>query len=88
MTTLAPILAAALIGALIGRAVWGLADGGPVIGVEIGGAWLRLGWGYDDDLPLRPWPAIRRNRMLSSALDLCAAWCGFYVGLRWPTVPR
>ena len=46
---------------------------------------LVVGWGFDDVLPLRPWPAYARTyEAHDSGLDTvyhCLAWCGFYVGI-------
>jgi hypothetical protein len=60
-----------------------ITDGGPLVGVSIGRAHVRAGWGYDADLPLRPWPAVHRSDRGRLGSDVCAAWFGFYVGLRW-----
>jgi hypothetical protein len=43
---------------------------------------LRIGWGYDSDLPLRPWPAkSRATHTPAGRRDWCAGWCGFYIGI-------
>ena len=46
---------------------------------------VRVGWGFDKDLPLRPWPAVARVMAGPGKQhrDLCAGWLGFYVGFRW-----
>ena len=41
---------------------------------------LRLGWGFDADLPLRPWPAAHTTTTPRGRHDTCIAWFGFYVG--------
>lgn len=41
---------------------------------------LRLGWGFDADLPLRPWPAAHSMTTPRGRHDTCVAWCGFYFG--------
>ena len=41
---------------------------------------LRLGWGWDAELPLRPWPAVQVHSV-GRHPDWCIACCGFYVGL-------
>lgn len=40
---------------------------------------FRCGWGYDEDLPLRPWPSYALITSRTSR-DLCIGWFGFYVG--------
>lgn len=45
---------------------------------------VRVGWGWDEDLPLRPWPGVHLGYTPSNHnRDLCFAWFGFYVGLSW-----
>lgn len=39
----------------------------------------RVGWGFDDDLPLRPWPSYALTTTRTSR-DLCMGCFGFYVG--------
>ena len=73
-------------------------DHGPMVGwgIQINGKWLhiRVGWGWDEDFPLRPWPAsfgrwdhFQLGRTMERwRYDWCAAWLGFYVGYskgRW-----
>lgn len=49
----------------------------------------RVGWGWDADLPLRPWPAAHRKSLESTPgvhrcavrTDWCAAWFGAYIGV-------
>lgn len=41
---------------------------------------FRCGWGYDEDLPLRPWPSYALTTSRTSR-DLCVGGFGFYVGL-------
>jgi len=41
---------------------------------------LRVGWGFDADLPLRPWIAAHLMTTPKGWHDTCIAWCGFYVG--------
>jgi len=40
----------------------------------------RFGWGHDEDIPLRPWPAMAIVRT-NHGPDLCVGLFGFYVGL-------
>ena len=44
---------------------------------------LRCGWGWDEDLPLRPWPWAHLSILKSGANDLCFAWCGLFFGISW-----
>jgi hypothetical protein len=66
---------------------WGLT---PVRGVPPDGVIVyRLGWGWDGDLPLRPWPAChmtmleRAPRVHEHAArqDFCVAFLGLYFGM-------
>lgn len=49
----------------------------------------RVGWGWDADLPLRPWPAMHRKNLeptpgvhaRSVRTDWCVAWFGAYIGV-------
>lgn len=41
-------------------------------------AW-RVGWGFDEDLPLRLWPQTQRKQAKRGP-DVCAAWLGFFIG--------
>jgi hypothetical protein len=52
---------------------------------------VRIGWGHDHDLPLRPWPAYHLGRTPKGHQDLCVSWFGLYfgvtvVGMRQPLV--
>lgn len=55
----------------------------------LGRCGARIGWGWDADLPLRPWPATHFGHSPAGRRDLCVAWCGFYVGATWgrPSTP-
>lgn len=45
----------------------------------------RLGWGFDSDLPLRPWMADAVTRTPNKdLLDVCVSWLGLYMGVTVP----
>ena len=49
----------------------------------------RLGWGWDQDLPFRPWPACHMSLLerapkvhkFAARQDFCASFLGVYFGL-------
>lgn len=52
-----------------------------LVGQRRGGRALafRIGWGFDDDLPLRPWPSYSLGNTRLTR-DLTLGWFGLYVG--------
>ena len=44
---------------------------------------LVIGWGWDDEIPLRPWPQWWWNHKTKNTKNLVSgfAWCGFFVTL-------
>lgn len=60
----------------------GWCDHGPVVLVVLVRRFgVRVGWGWDVDLPLRPWPAAKVWATPRGHADACVAWLGFYVGV-------
>ncbi len=61
------------------------------IGLGLTGAraldWQRvnvvLGWGWDDDVPLRPWPQLWEKSKVGRPHTAVAAFCGLFVRLDW-----
>ena len=45
------------------------------LGLAIG-----VGWGYDDDIPLRPWPQFWNDPVRYGGRYRGMAICGFFVG--------
>jgi hypothetical protein len=39
---------------------------------------LAVGWGYDEEVPLRPWPQVWRKEV-ANGTRVGASWCGFFV---------
>lgn len=39
---------------------------------------LAVGWGYDEEVPLRPWPQVWRKEVVGGTRT-GASWCGFFV---------
>lgn len=63
---------------------WRWTDHGPCLALALAGSiGLRIGWGYDADLPLRLWPAAHLGRTPAGRSDLCGAWMGLYIGVTW-----
>jgi hypothetical protein len=44
---------------------------------------FRIGWGYDDEVPIRPWPKWHRKQTEKGYQDFCIGLMGFYVGFSW-----
>lgn len=44
---------------------------------------FRMGWGHDEEVPLRPWPTWCRKQAAMGYQDFCIGLLGFYVGLSW-----
>jgi hypothetical protein len=47
---------------------------------------LMIGWGWDRDLPLRPWPAVSRTPTPKGTPATCFAWFGFFI--TWAAIRR
>lgn len=48
-----------------------------VLGVLFG-----VGWGYDDEMPVRPWPALS-TRPHRGVPKVVLVWCGFFIFGAW-----
>lgn len=59
-------------------------DHGPIIGLRLSRhIYLRLGWGYDDEVPVSLTPLSCFSRTPLGMSDWCGSWAGFYVGVTW-----
>jgi hypothetical protein len=45
-------------------------------------AFVSVGWGYDDEAPLRPWPTLDLKRYRGCPMAELSL-CGLYVALAW-----
>lgn len=53
--------------------------------IAVGWSWPRLalvvGWGWDTDCPLRPWPVTYRERAPGGSQVRGIVWCGLFVAV-------
>jgi hypothetical protein len=45
------------------------------------GPYLALGWGWDGQFPLRPWPVAWSDPKPRGLVYRSVTWCGFFVGV-------
>lgn len=49
---------------------------------------FQLGWGWDTEHPLRPWPWLTRTPTPQGNLGFCLSWCGGFTAYRWRIAGR
>jgi hypothetical protein len=48
------------------------------------GPYATVGWGWDQQFPLRPWPVFWSDVRHYGLLYVSVTWCGFFVGVALP----
>lgn len=43
---------------------------------------VSIGWGWDDEHPLRPWPWLTRAPSPRGNRGFCLSWCGLFIQAR------
>lgn len=52
------------------------------------GRGIQVGWGFDDEMPLRPWPMWQcENTTPKGHPRFVLTWCGFFVGVNYKGKP-
>ena len=65
---------------------WRVQDGDHSAGLLLGFPRARLvavlGWGWDEEHPLRPWPWLTTTPTRGGHPGFCVSWCGFFLNVR------